>query len=116
MQDPLSAREVFYDGGCPVCRREIGLYRKVVHLQDVRWTDVSDPGVKLEGLARALALRRLHVRRENGGLASGAAAFTAIWRKLPYLRWIARALDVPPFAQMAELGYRGFLRIRKLWR
>ncbi|MEO0912712.1 MAG: DUF393 domain-containing protein [Pseudomonadota bacterium] len=114
--DPLSAREVYYDGGCPVCRREIALYQGVAALSSVRWTDVSAPDADLAGLDRERALRRFHVRREDGALASGAAAFTAIWRKLPYLRHVARVVDTPPFAQMAEIAYRMFLKVRKLWR
>ncbi len=116
VQDPLAASEVFYDGACPVCRREIAVYRKIPRLGGVTWTDVSDPDVVLQGLDRETALRRMHVLRANGEIASGAMAFTAIWRNLPALRWLARLAEVPPFAQMAELAYRGFLRLRRLWR
>ncbi|MEO0387367.1 MAG: DUF393 domain-containing protein [Pseudomonadota bacterium] len=115
-QDPLAASEVFYDGACPVCRREIAVYRGLPALSDVRWTDVSDPETRLTGLDRETALRRIHIRRRDGRLASGAEAFTAIWRNHPRLRPLARLLDVPPLSTMAELGYRAFLRVRRLWR
>jgi hypothetical protein len=32
------------------------------------------------------------------------------------LRTVAVALDRPPFVQVLEAGYRGFLRLRRLWR
>lgn len=52
----------------------------------------------------------------DGTLASGAAAFAEIWRGMPGLRWPGRLVGVPPFDALAGLGYRGFLRIRALWR
>jgi hypothetical protein len=47
---------------------------------------------------------------------SGTAAFAEIWRGMPGLRWLGRLLAIPPFGALAELGYRLFLRARKLWR
>lgn len=115
-QDPKAAAEVFFDGACPVCSREIAAYRKIGALRDVGWTDVSEPDVRLEDLDREQALRRMHVRRADGSLASGARAFTAIWRNHPITRPLARLLDLPPLSWMAEAAYRGFLVLRRLWR
>jgi predicted DCC family thiol-disulfide oxidoreductase YuxK len=68
------------------------------------------------GLSREAALARMHVRRADGTLVSGAAAFAEIWRGMPGLRWLGRLLAIPPFGAMAEVCYCLFLRARKLWR
>ncbi len=115
MADPV---QVYYDGACPVCSREIAFYKARPGADSFVWVDVSDAGaVDLgAGLTRDKALARMHVRRADGTLLSGAAAFAEMWRRMPGFRWLGRMLAVPPFGSLAELGYRGFLLGRKLWR
>ena len=109
--------QVFYDGGCPVCSREIGYYRARPGAEGFEWVDVNGPAPELGlGLSREAALARMHVRLADGTLVSGAAAFAAMWRRMPGFRTLGVLLAIPPFGALTELGYRGFLRIRKLWR
>jgi predicted DCC family thiol-disulfide oxidoreductase YuxK len=109
--------QVFYDGGCPVCSREIAFYRARPGADGFEWVDVHRAEEPLgPGLSREAAIARLHVRLADGTLLSGAAAFAAMWRNMPGLRWLGRWLQVPPFDSLAELGYRIFLRVRRAWR
>ena len=39
---PCDALTVMYDGACPLCRREIGLYQSLTPLQTEVWLEVSD--------------------------------------------------------------------------
>jgi predicted DCC family thiol-disulfide oxidoreductase YuxK len=114
--DPTAAAEVFFDGGCPICRREIAAYRGMAGLEDVIWRDVSDPACAPQGLDRAAALARFHVRRGDGTIVAGARAFLAIWRRTPRLARLAQALDRRPVTAVLDLGYAAFLRLRPLWR
>jgi len=109
---------VYYDGGCPVCSREVRFYQDRDGSNSFTWVDVArgDEAALGPGLSRNEALARLYVRRADGRLVSGAAAFAEIWRGMPGLRWLGRLLAIPPFGAAAELGYRLFLRARKLWR
>ncbi|MEM9011317.1 MAG: DUF393 domain-containing protein [Pseudomonadota bacterium] len=111
-----AASEVFFDGGCPICRREIGVYQRMAGLKTVAWTDISAEEWSSAELDRDAALRRLHVRRADGELVSGARAFLAIWRRNPRLAPVARLLDRQPFVAVLEGGYRTFLIVRRLWR
>jgi predicted DCC family thiol-disulfide oxidoreductase YuxK len=109
--------QVFYDGGCPVCSREIKFYRARPGANGFEWVDVHRTQESLgPGLSREAALARLHVRLADGTLLSGAAAFAAMWRNMPGMRWLGRWLQVPPFGALAELGYRIFLGVRRTWR
>ena len=114
--DPAAAEAVFYDGGCPICGREIAAYRDMRGMDAIEWRDVTDAGTDLCGLDRNAALARFHARRADGAIVSGAAAFLAVWRRSDRLRPLAIVLDRQPFRAALELGYRGFLKIRPLWR
>jgi predicted DCC family thiol-disulfide oxidoreductase YuxK len=109
---------VFYDGGCPVCSREIAFYKARPGADGFEWVDVvNSPAQALgPGLSREQALSRMHVRLADGTLLSGAAAFAAMWRHMPGFRLLGALLSLPPFAALAEIGYRVFLRVRKVWR
>ncbi len=104
---------VFYDGACPVCRREISLYNDLIPVQPVEFVDVSRHAVLLPAeLTHEQALARFHVRHVDGRIESGARAFIALWERLPYWRWLARVGRLPGVAALMEIAYRGFLRIR----
>lgn len=110
-RDPLT---VFYDGGCPLCRKEIAFYRARRGAEQVAWVDLSamQREAVAPGLSRCDALRRFHVRDEEGRLLSGARAFAALWRQLPGFRVLGALIALPGISQVAELAYRGFLKFR----
>ena len=115
-KDPQSADcaalTVMFDGACPLCRREIGVYQSLQALQPVRWQDVSKASSDTTPEQQAQYMARFHVRLPNGELLSGAAAFVALWRTMPGWRWLARLASLPGATPMLELAYKGFLRIR----
>lgn len=115
---PSPALCVYYDGGCPLCRAEIATYQRTEGGDAVMWVDAHGcpPAALGPGLQRPDALARLHVRRADGTLLHGAAAFAEIWATLPRWRWLARLVRLPGVLPVLELGYRGFLRVRPLWR
>ena len=107
---------VLYDGACPLCRREIGVYRGLRPLRSdspVCFSDVSDAALPLPpGTTREQLLARFHVRGRDGELLSGARAFLALWAALPGWRWLALLGRLPGAAWVMERGYRLFLRWR----
>ena len=104
---------VLYDGACPVCRREIAVYRGLRPNTPLCFADVSDAALPLPpGITRAQLLARFHVRERDGQLRSGAAAFLALWAALPGWRWLALAGRLPGMAWAMERTYRLFLRWR----
>ncbi len=101
-----------FDGACPLCRREVGVYQGLESLEPVAWLDVSHASVSLAPEDRARYLARFHVRKRSGQLLSGAAAFVALWQTMPGWRWLGRLGALPGVTPVLELLYRGFLRIR----
>lgn len=105
---------VYYDGGCPLCTAEIGVYRNRPGGEAVDWIDASAcPAANLApGLDRDAALGRFHVRREDGALLSGGQAFAALWSVLPGLSWIGRLFQRPGLSWLIDRAYDAFLVVR----
>lgn len=105
--------QVFFDGACPMCRKEISVYQKADTTNVIDWVDVSDSSAQVSlPLARQTLLARFHVQRPNGELVSGARGFIALWRQLPKWRWLGLICSTPGLPSILELSYRGFLKIR----
>jgi predicted DCC family thiol-disulfide oxidoreductase YuxK len=105
----MSDLEVFYDGDCPLCRREIALMRRLDTSGRIVFTDVSRDGAG--PIEKSALLARFHVV-ENGRLRSGADAFAAMWRAVPRLRPLGLIAQRPIVLGGLEGLYRLFLRAR----
>lgn len=105
---------VYFDGSCPLCRREIGFYKKSAGSDQILWQDVSrvSDGQVAGDLSCQQAMARFHVRGADGSLKSGAAAFVELWLSLKYWRWFGRVFAHPPGIWFLEKCYLGFLRLR----
>lgn len=103
---------VYYDGTCPLCQREISMYQGMDGADAIRWHDVSAVGTGADDLITSDAMARFHVRRADGSLVSGARGFFEVMKTIPKLRWLGRALSVPPIPWIADGAYRLFLPLR----
>jgi predicted DCC family thiol-disulfide oxidoreductase YuxK len=107
------AATVYFDGSCPLCRAEMALYRGQAKAETVCFVDASNLETPLgEDLDRHRAMRRFHVRKEDGSLVSGPAAFVELWKRLPQWRWAARAAAMPGMLVLLEMAYKLFLAAR----
>jgi predicted DCC family thiol-disulfide oxidoreductase YuxK len=119
---PAPELTVFFDGTCPMCRAEIGVYRRCDGAAQIAFVDVAaiKNGQVAPGLDQASAMARFHVMRSDGTLTSGAAGFARLWLALPGWRWLGRFVMSPVVLPLAELAYRLFLPMRpalqRLWR
>ena len=101
--------EVWFNGDCPVCSREIGAYVRVAERRKLplRFHDsmrVSRP-LDAYGLRREHLERRLYLRDEHGRILSGFSAALAIWSRIPEYRWLARLFSWPPLRALCESLY-----------
>lgn len=106
---------VFFDGACPLCRREIAHYRRRDLAGRLTFLDIAeDPGPLSElGISQADALAALHVRDQDGRIFAGVAGFLAIWDALPRWRLLAATVRrVPGLEALARIIYRQVARHR----
>jgi predicted DCC family thiol-disulfide oxidoreductase YuxK len=114
LENKQAPATVFYDGACALCRREIAHYRRLKNSDAMRWVDISCDQATLDaqGLTRADAMQRLHVRDAAGNWHVGAWAFAELWSHLPGYRWLAAALRRSRTLPLLDRGYALFARWR----
>jgi 2-polyprenyl-6-hydroxyphenyl methylase/3-demethylubiquinone-9 3-methyltransferase len=111
-----SRSTVYYDGSCPLCRAEIGYYRRKDRSGALCFIDVSKPDALLpDGLTRQQAMERFNVRAGNGQRLSGAAASIEVWARLPRWRWAAGVAALPGVLTSLELATGFSCRHGRRW-
>lgn len=105
--------KVFFDGGCPLCRKEIAFYQKRRGAEQIDWVDLTElNGDPAEGLSCQTALARFHVQKPDGTIVNGGRAFAEIWRLMPSFRLAGALFSSGPFAWVLDRAYDAFLPIR----
>ena len=99
VQYPLT---IFFDGSCPLCRREIALLTKFDEQQQLRVVDCSAADfAPVEGHCREAMMALIHARDAAGVWVIGAPVFAAAYR-------------AAGFASIASLW--GSPRLQPMWR
>jgi len=108
------AAVVFFDGGCPLCSREIAHYRRLRGAGSLCWVDIStdDAALKFFGIDREAAMARFHVLDRRGYWQTGAWGFAELWSNLPAYRWLSVALRKLHLVSMLDKAYVRFARWR----
>ncbi|MBE9396149.1 DUF393 domain-containing protein [Pontibacterium sp. N1Y112] len=106
--------EVFYDGDCPLCRKEINHYIRLDTDQRVNWRNIWQERDNLakRGIEFSDAMKWLHTTDHNGDLHRGVYSFVVIWRELPYYRWLARVVVGLKLIGLMDIVYQRFARRR----
>jgi predicted DCC family thiol-disulfide oxidoreductase YuxK len=109
--------QVFYDGACPLCSREVKHYRNRDRNGRIEWVDIARPGFDAAqfGLDPLRVQQVMHARVPGGKVYTEVRAFVKIWEALPPgllttpLRWLLKA---PGMIALANIFYRLFARNR----
>lgn len=103
--------EVFFDGGCPLCRREIDMIRKKDRDGRLRLTDISDPGFRSDVGSRDQLMRAIHGRGPGGEVRTGVDVFREIYSRLGWRRLVGFS-RLPVIRGLLDWVYRGFAWLR----
>ena len=77
----------------------------------INFVDVSEGGDPNCPIDQGELLARFHAE-EDGTVLTGAAAFAAMWRAIPRLRWLGQIARNPAILAVLERLYLLFLRLR----
>ncbi len=105
--------EVFYDGACPLCMREIRMLRRRDHRARIRFTDIAAEGFDSAavGLTWEALMERIHGRLPDGTLIEGVEVFRRLYAAVGF-RVLVTLSRAPGVSQLLELAYRLFARNR----
>jgi predicted DCC family thiol-disulfide oxidoreductase YuxK len=109
---PETLLTVFFDGGCPLCSREIKHYQKWAGQADITWIDVTRQAERLPeyGLSQAEAMARFHVMDGSRMFHRGADGFLLLWSRLPGYRHLANACKMCHIQPLLRWVYEHFAR------
>lgn len=111
--------QVFYDGSCVICSREMRTYQARECTDRLVFFDISAPGFRAKEHGRDLEdfMKELHVRDAEGQFHTGISAFARIWSAFPespLYSILEKTLNLPGIKQGADIGYATFARFRHL--
>jgi len=105
--------EVFYDGACPLCMREIRMLRGRDRRQLIRFVDIAADGFDAAsvGLTWETLMARIHARLPDGTLVEGVEVFRRLYAAVGFGPLVALT-RLPGVAQLLDLAYHTFAKNR----
>ena len=117
MPSPTARFELFYDGDCPLCAREVAALRRLDRGRGrLALTDIAAPDFDAERYGRGQdeLMARIHGRLPDGSWVEGVEVFRQAYGAVG-LGWLLAPTRWPGLRQLAEALYRVFARNRLRW-
>jgi predicted DCC family thiol-disulfide oxidoreductase YuxK len=108
--------EVYYDGGCPVCLREVRVLRRLDGRGRIRFTDIDAPGFQAPQPGPALddLMARIHARTADGTWIHGVEVFRRLYAAVGFGPLVAVS-RWPGISHLLERAYAVFAQNRVRW-
>lgn len=105
--------EVFFDGACPLCRREMRTIERLDRRGRIRSIDIAAPDFDASayGLAWERLMDRIHGRLPDGTIVEGVEVFRRIYAELGFGP-VVSLTRIPGISNLLDLGYRLFAKNR----
>ncbi len=106
--------EVFFDGDCPLCAREIRMLMRLDEpARRIRFTDISAPDFDAGnvGLSLEALMDRIHGRLPNGELVEGVEVFRRLYEAVGFRR-LVKLTRLPGVSHLLDVCYTLFAKNR----
>lgn len=105
--------EVFYDGACPLCLREINMLGRRDHGARIRFTDIAADGFDADavGVTWEALMERIHGRLPDGTVIEGVEVFRRLYAAVGFAPLVALS-RAPGVSQLLDLAYHLFAKNR----
>jgi len=105
--------EVFYDGDCPLCVREIAMLRRWDKNDRIVFTDIAAPDFSAVALGKTQddLMARIHGRLSDGQWIEGVEVFRQLYSAVG-LGPLVAVTRLPGISSLMNLGYRLFAKNR----
>lgn len=105
--------EAFYDGACPLCRREINMIHRMDKKNKILFTDISDPSFDFQSLGKSYdqMMSEMHARLPGGSWITGVEVFRRLYTAVGF-RYLVFPTRLPVISQSLDFIYRVFAKKR----
>ena len=103
-----------FDGGCPLCLKEVKFLKKKDVLNNIRFVDINSPDYNsnfFQGITYSEAMSNLHGILENGEIIKGLDVL-AISYELIGLGWIYFPLKIQYLSNILRFVYKYWAKYR----
>lgn len=106
--------EVFFDGGCPLCAREMNWLRRRDRANHIKFTDIDDPNFDAGACGKSVEqlMDQMHGRLPNGAWLRGVEVFRRIYSAIGFQKLVFLS-RLPIVSQALDAGYWLFARYRR---
>ena len=110
---PTHAFEVFYDGDCPLCLREINLLRRMDKQDRILFTNIVDHDFNAADYGKQIGklMAEIHGRLPDGTWVVGVEVFRHLYSLVGF-GWAVSVTRWPVVRQSMDWGYRFFAKYR----
>lgn len=103
--------EVFFDGKCPLCRREIDMIRRKDKEHRLTLTDIADPSFESTDVPFSELMAEIHGRNPDGSYVKGVEVFRQIYSRIGFESFV-KLSRLPLVGTLLDCGYHVFAKIR----
>ena len=105
--------EVFFDGGCPLCKREVAMLQRWDRRQRIRFTDIDAPTFDPVPLGKTYddLMAQIQARLPDGTWIKGVEVFRRLYAAVG-MRPLVVLTRLPVISQILDLGYYVFAKNR----
>ena len=105
--------EMFHDGDCRLCNREVAMLRRLDTAGRVKFTDIARPDFDPSAYGQDLEtlLAEIHARRPDGSWIRGVEVFRQLYSAVGFGCFV-KLSRLPVLSQFLGLGYRVFAKNR----
>lgn len=105
--------EVFYDGDCPLCLREINMLKRMDKRCKIEFTNIADPNFKAEelGIPYSDLMAEIYGRLPDGTFVKGVEVFRHLYSSVGF-SWVVAPTRLPGISHLLDFGYKVFAKNR----
>lgn len=105
--------EVFYDGDCPLCKKEIGMIRRMDKKDRIRFTDIAAGGFEPSAYCKTMdeLMAEIHGRDAEGQWLIGVEVFRRLYGAVGFGTLVS-ATRLFGVRHALDLGYKFFAKQR----
>ncbi len=113
MDDQPEKFEVFYDGDCPLCLREIRMLQWLDRSQRIRFVDICQINFSESNLGKSYEqlMAEIHGRLPEGSWVTGVEVFRQLYSLVGF-RWLMVPTRWPIVSSVLDWAYKIFARNR----